>query len=93
MKQQHNRRMSAREACDLVDDDTPDGAYFMAAEIAGMDHDDLMAELADEALGTYPQSNKKRREKTIQCGGCKKWFAGKFAQWQHAKAKGHKAAP
>jgi hypothetical protein len=36
-----------------------------------------------------PRSNKKRPEKTIQCGGCKKWFATPFALKQHRAMKDH----
>jgi hypothetical protein len=46
--------MPFRDACDLVPDDMPDGAYFaMAHEIAGLDYGDGFAELAEEATGRH----------------------------------------
>lgn len=48
MKQ--GQRMSFRDACNMVPDDLPDGAYFaMAHEFAGLDYGDGFAELADDA--------------------------------------------
>lgn len=85
------RGLTANEALDLVPDDLPDGAFFaMAAEMYGDDYGDFFDALVAE--DTAPRPNKKRAEKKIQCGGCKKWFASKHAQRQHAKAKGHKPA-
>ena len=43
------QRMSFRDACDLVDDDLPDGAFFaIAHEMAGLDYGEGFDELADE---------------------------------------------
>ena len=48
------RRMSLQEACDLVPDDLPDGAYWaMAHEIAGAEY----GEAWDE-LDSYPKEKK-----------------------------------
>ena len=45
------QRMSFRDACDLVDDDLPDGAFFaIAHEMAGLDY--------GEGFDELPQVNK-----------------------------------
>lgn len=44
-----DKRMSFRDACDLVPDDLPDGAYWaMAHEIAGLDYGDGFDELGND---------------------------------------------
>lgn len=48
-KEDTEQRMSFKEACDLVDDDLPDGAYWaMAHEMAGLDYGDGFDELIDD---------------------------------------------
>lgn len=41
--------ISFRDACDLVDDDLPDGAFFaLAHEMAGLEYGEGFDELAEE---------------------------------------------
>jgi hypothetical protein len=68
------RRMSFRDAMDMVPNDLPDGAFFaMAREIAGMDYGDGFSELAEDHF-----------RKCEQCG---KVCSGAQGLLQHQKAK------
>lgn len=56
------RKMSLQEACDLVPDDLPDGAYWaMAHEIAGAEY----GETWDE-LDSYPKEKKSEKKSKVK---------------------------
>lgn len=82
------RTMSLKEACELVPDDLPDGAYWaMAHDLAGADHGEVWHELDEPDDGPRklkePQGNPGRS----QCNLCGQWFERKQFMRQHRAAK------
>ena len=74
------RKMSLKEACELVPDDLPDGAYWaMAHDIAGADYGEVWDEL-DEP--------KPKKAKNHKCPTCNKRFETDARMRQH-KAAAH----
>lgn len=83
------QRMSFRDACALVDDDMPDGAYFaMAHEIAGLEYGDGFEELLDEGQ-RHETLFEVQLRKPFKCLCCHRRFASKQALEQHNQATGH----
>ena len=73
--------MSLQEACDLVPDDLPDGAYWaMAHELAGAEIGDAWDELTSSPTH---KPFKPKEEKTINCPQCKRLFSSKETLMQH----------
>lgn len=73
------RKMSLQDACDIVPDDLPDGAYWaMAHEIAGAEYGEAWGEL-DGA----PQEIKKRP--SGRCPYCGKKCADQLSLKQHQR--------
>jgi hypothetical protein len=80
------RTMSLREACELVPDDLPDGAYWaMAHELAGADYGEVQHELADDFDGPLKEPQGQPRGST--CNVCGKPFERKAYMRQHRAAK------
>lgn len=78
------QRMSFRDACDLVPDDLPDGAYFaLAHEMAGLDYGDGFAELADDMEFDQPE----RSPKELRCDLCGKRVRTSYDMFQHRRDK------
>ena len=78
------RKMSLQDACDLVPDDLPDGAYWaMAHEISGADYGEAWDEL--ESSLTYNPFKKKvkNKDRTLQCPQCSKKFDNVNRVMQH----------
>lgn len=74
------RKMSLDEACEMVPDDLPDGAYWaMAHDIAGADYGEVWHEL-DEV--------KPKKSKNHKCPTCNKRFEKDDYMRQH-KAAAH----
>lgn len=77
------RTMSLADACDLVPDDLPDGAYWaMAHEIAGAEFGEAWDELPE-----HPEHKDKPHlwTKPHQCPICKRRFKTKPALEQHRR--------
>lgn len=78
------RKMSLQDACDIVPDDLPDGAYWaMAHEIAG-------AEIGEawEELNGYPTIPSRHVfSPKIQCRICKKIVRGEQGLAAHHRDK------
>ena len=78
------RKMSLKQACEMVPDDLPDGAYWaMAHDIAGADYgeswDELDGEFSEEEMEEKP-------EKTHLCPVCRKGFTRDDRMRQHHAA-------
>lgn len=91
-----SRRMSMREAMDLVDDDLPDGVYWgLVHEMAGLEYGDGFDELLDdddreEVAAQEAIIDRQMIEATrFECPDCKRRFGSREARRQHAVAKGH----
>ena len=88
-------RLSFREACDLVPDDLPDGAYWaMAHEMAGLEYGDGFAELLDDQFVDEARKakNATKAAKPHKCRVCGKRFRTKAAKSQHGR-DAHPAPP
>jgi hypothetical protein len=69
------RKMSLREAVDLVPDDLPDGAFWaMAHELAGAEYGDVWHELEEP------------KKRTVPCPQCGKKFKTEHHMLQHIAA-------
>ena len=78
------RKMSLQDACDLVPDDLPDGAYWaMAHEIAGAEYGEAWDEL--EASPRH-KPFKSKQKRTIKCSQCNRMFASHEILKQHEAA-------
>lgn len=77
------RTMSLQDACDLVDDDLPDGAFFaMAHDIAGAEYGTAWGELD----GYVRRPRRLLVAKEIPCPVCRKRFARNEDLRQHREA-------
>lgn len=78
------RIMSLEDACALVPDDLPDGAYWaMAHEIAGANFGEVWDEL--KSSPTH-KPFKAKAEKTFKCGQCSRKFESLGTMKQHEAA-------
>jgi hypothetical protein len=79
------RRMSFQDACSLVDDDMPDGAYFaLAHEMAGMEYGDGFDELAEDDFEPVVQQPQKPRGK-FRCEICGRHLKTRNGRKQHRR--------
>lgn len=77
--------MSLKEACALVPDDLPDGAYWaMAHEFAGAQYGDAWHELED---GPHKLKEPQGEPKGSKCNVCGQPFERKQFMRQHRAAK------
>lgn len=78
------RKMSLQNACDLVPDDLPDGAYWaMAHEIAGAEYGEVW-----EELDSYPKPKIKGHQlPKVHCKVCHKSFNGEQGLAAHFRDK------
>jgi hypothetical protein len=78
------RTMSLQDACDLVPDDLPDGAFWaMAHDIAGAEYGEAWGELT--ARPTH-RSCLPPAEKNLPCPACDRKFSSEDARRQHTEA-------
>lgn len=91
------RRMSFEDACDLVPDDMPDGAYFaMAHEMAGLEYGDGFDELigmADLCDPEPPRRARKPKKRSLPCDQCHRGFRDTYSLYQHKRDKHGKVTP
>lgn len=86
------RRMSFEDACGLVDDDMPDGAFFaLAHEIAGIEYGDGFDELAAEDIDR-PRRRRNKKKRGVSCDQCHRGFRDSYSLYQHKRDKHGKAA-
>ena len=75
------RKMSLKDACALVPDDLPDGAFFaMAHEFAGAEYGEAWDELEDGGADELSLPN-------YYCDQCPRVFHTKGARRQHKRDK------
>jgi hypothetical protein len=80
------RTMSLQDACELVDDDLPDGAYWaIVHDIAGAEYGDAWDEL--DSSPVHKQKHSPKQFNKVQCRICKRWMNGEQGLAAHHKAK------
>lgn len=78
------RTMSLQDACDLVPDDLPDGAYWaMAHELAGADYGEVWDELVSSPTHKPFKPNTPKAIKKLSCPQCKRLFGNESMLKQH----------
>ena len=81
------RKMSLADACDLVPDDLPDGAFFaMAHELAGAEYGEAWDELPGHPDHVPFDKKLCSLKKTVPCNVCGKKFGGDNSMRQHRAA-------
>lgn len=74
------RVITLQEACELVPDDLPDGAYWaMAHEMCGAKY----GEVWDELESSKKHRNLKKEARNIKCIQCNRFFSSKERLMQH----------
>lgn len=81
-------RMSFAAACELVDEDLPDGAFWaMAHEMAGLEYGEGFDELLCEEQEVLIEVPADRPEKKHPCRKCGKRFVAYMSARQHERQK------